>query len=303
MIFKSIATLRSKIRRICEWWHTKSPAEKWDLIYAIGRKMCDLIGVRVLSDNRVNWYSACGGLSATLYVLLNIYTIQYYLRHDEFVRGMECMFMVGLVIGVRTETKYIDQLILRFLLCSIEILLIRFPFQNMLMYFESIGSRRFKYHAIINFCATYFYKTDTKSSRYKSLRAKHIDNLLEVVVSVFVLLLLGYGILLMGPIFESIYHHTRSTPLATNLPFFEKNSHREFIVNMVLQSILIFVSTCGNFASQMAACMVNHAIMVVPDLIQFNLLEFQDELIANGMNAMSRARLLNTFIQQQDYNR
>lgn len=171
------------------------------------------------------------------------------------------------------------------------------------MYFESIGSRRFKYHAIINFCGTYFYQTDTESSRYKSLRAKHIDKLLEIVICVLVLLLLGYGILLVGPIIESIYHHTRTTPLATNLPFFEKNSAHEFIVNMVVQFTLIFISTCGNLAIQMAACMVNHAIMVVPDLIQFNLLEFQDELIANGMNVKSRSRLVNTFIQQQDYNR
>lgn len=103
MVFKPFATVRSKIHLIREWWGAKSPGEKWDSIYDIGRAMCDLIGVRVLSDNRVNWFSACGGLSAALYVLLNIYTIQYYLRRDEFVRGMECMFLVGVVIGVNEK--------------------------------------------------------------------------------------------------------------------------------------------------------------------------------------------------------
>lgn len=171
------------------------------------------------------------------------------------------------------------------------------------MYFESVGSRRFKYQAIINFCGTYFYKSNTKSSRYNSLRAKHIDELLEIVICVLVLLLLGYGILLMGPVFESIYHNTRATPFATNLPFFENDPDHEFAVNMILQLTMTFVATCGNLAIQMAACMVNHAIMVIPELIRFNLLEFQDEFMANGMNTKTWARLRNTFIQLQDYNR
>lgn len=171
------------------------------------------------------------------------------------------------------------------------------------MYYESIGPRRFKYHAIINFCGTYFYKTDTKSLRYKNLRAERIDELLRIVISVLVLLLIGYGILLVGPLYERIYHNIRTTPFATNLPFFEKNSNQEFIVNMILQLTLIFISTCGNLTIQMAACMVNHAIMIVPDLIRFNLLEFQDELNAKGMNAKSVAQLRNSFIQQQDYTR
>lgn len=171
------------------------------------------------------------------------------------------------------------------------------------MYWESIGSRRFKYHAIINFCGKYFYKTNTKSLRYRILRAKYIEKLLKIVICVMVLMLLGYGILLVGPIYESIYHNIRTTPLATNLPFFEKNSDQEFSINIILQVILIFYSTCGNLTIQMAACMVNHAIMIVPELIRFNLLEFQHELNAKGMYAKSISQLRNTFIQLQDYNR
>lgn len=102
-MFKLFLTLRSKIRCIREWWQAKSPAEKWDTIYNTGRKMCDFIGIHVLSDMRVNWYSASGGLSGAIYLFLTIYTIQYYLRRDEFVRAMECGFLVGLVIAVRVK--------------------------------------------------------------------------------------------------------------------------------------------------------------------------------------------------------
>lgn len=87
-------------QRIQEWWQTKSFGEKWDFILGIGIFAGHLIGVRTFSDMKVNWYSASGGVAIVMFFSLNLYTIQYYLRRGAFVRGMECTYLVGVVIGV-----------------------------------------------------------------------------------------------------------------------------------------------------------------------------------------------------------
>lgn len=96
-------TLRSKIQRTQEWWQIKSPAEKWDFIYKIGKVLSHSVGIRVYSDMKVYWYSLSCGLMITIFFTLDLYTIQYYIRRNAFVRGMECTYVLGVVVGVRQK--------------------------------------------------------------------------------------------------------------------------------------------------------------------------------------------------------
>lgn len=93
--------LNSKQSEIYEWWQRKKPSEKWDFIIKIGRVTSNAIGVHVLDDMRVNWFSATGGILLFLFFALNFYTMQYYWFRGAFVRGLECTYLVGFVIGVR----------------------------------------------------------------------------------------------------------------------------------------------------------------------------------------------------------
>lgn len=89
-----------KKRKIENWWHVKTPPEKWDFIIEIGKKVSNVIGVHTFDHMKVNWFTATGGVFVMLYFVLNIYTIQYYWFRGAFVRGFECTYTVGLVIGV-----------------------------------------------------------------------------------------------------------------------------------------------------------------------------------------------------------
>lgn len=99
-MFNSFNTLKSKYQNAQRAWQSKSPADKWDTIHNIGRFESDIIGIRLFSDMKVNWYSASCGVLIVIFFLLDIYTIQYYLRRNEFVRGMECTYVVGIVVAV-----------------------------------------------------------------------------------------------------------------------------------------------------------------------------------------------------------
>lgn len=172
----------------------------------------------------------------------------------------------------------------------------------MLVYFQAIGPSRFKFHALISFCGKYFYKTSAKSARYRYLRRQHIDKLPKLILLITSLMTFAYGIVSGIPLYENLHGNIHVTPLAINLPFFEKDSPKEYSINIILQVTMCSYSLIGSFMIDVAACCINHAILLVPDLIRFNLLEFQDELNENGITVKVRAQLRNTFVQLHDYN-
>lgn len=173
----------------------------------------------------------------------------------------------------------------------------------MLVYFELVGPRRFKFLALAYFCGTYFYKAGNTMIQHKILCTKHIEKFVKIFLLIMLLMNLAYAIVFAVPMYESHRLHNRMTPLATNLPFFEKNSITEFYVNLTIQIILAGYSLLGTFVIELAACAINHAILLVPDLIRFNLFELQKELNEHGISSKIFMRLRNTFIQLQDFNR
>lgn len=173
----------------------------------------------------------------------------------------------------------------------------------MLVYWKLVGPDRFKFRALAFFCGTFFYKAGNKSMQHRNLCVEHIEQFVKIVVLVMTLMILAYAIVFAVPMYDSHHQHNRMTPLATNLPFFEKDSLTEYYVNWTIQLIMATYSLGGTFVIEIAACAINHAILLVPDLMQFNLFEFQNEWNSNGVNTKSLTQLRNSFIQLQDYNR
>lgn len=105
----------------------------------------------------------------------------------------------------------------------------------------------------------------------------------------------------------AIYAHSNNntpiTPLAINLPFLEKNSDFELLINMIFQLIMGIYAAIGCFGLEIGECLMNNTIIAIPDVIQYNLSELNDEYEANGMNLKSILQLRNTFRQIQDYQR
>lgn len=175
--------------------------------------------------------------------------------------------------------------------------------QDMIMYWKAVGPERSKLYAIEDFCVEYFYKCDTKSTVYNALRAKHIDKLLKHMLIILPLMMISHVIVIGAPIHALLFQHIRTTPVGLHLPILEKDSDLEFTLNMILQAIMTFYALVGSVAIEIASCMINNTIKLVPHLIRFNLHQFRDELKTSGMSIVAIAQLRNIFIQTQDYNR
>lgn len=171
------------------------------------------------------------------------------------------------------------------------------------MYFEAVGPHRFKFHTLGGFCGFYFYRTEAQSTQYKMLRVKYIHKFLLNLVIVLLLIFSGHFIMFTAPIYAIVFQHIRITPLAFHLPFFEKNSNLEYTLSMLLQAIMAFNGIIGALAIEIASCMINHAVTITPELIQYNIDGFHEEFQANGINLKSISLLRNCFVQIQDFNR
>lgn len=101
LMLKTYKKWKIKLQHIRGWWQNKNPEQKWDFIIEIGNVPGELIGVRVFSDMKLCWYTGVTAAMIATYFLLNIYTIQYYVRRGEIVRSVEGLCVVGVVVGVR----------------------------------------------------------------------------------------------------------------------------------------------------------------------------------------------------------
>lgn len=154
------------------------------------------------------------------------------------------------------------------------------------------------------FSGEYFYKSHADSIQYKTLHVKHIDKLVRNLLIVLPMILLSHGICIAAPLYSILFQHMRITPAGIHLPYFEKDSDCEYTLNMILQAIMAFYLVVGDLAIEMASCAINNAIVLMPDLIQYSLNEFQMELKTNeSAHAKSVAQLRNVFLQIQDFNR
>lgn len=100
MMFNPFKILKLKFRCFWCWWQAKSPSAKWIEICGLSRVVCELIGIRIFSDMKTYWYTASSGVCILVYLSLNFYTIQYYLFRREFVRVIECIYLIGPIVGV-----------------------------------------------------------------------------------------------------------------------------------------------------------------------------------------------------------
>lgn len=81
-------------------WHIKTPKRKWKFIYNGADMLCELIGVRVYSDMENYWFTYSAGAVFIFHSMLMAYTIQYYAKQSQILKGMECTCSIGIAITV-----------------------------------------------------------------------------------------------------------------------------------------------------------------------------------------------------------
>lgn len=85
----------------------KTPKQKWLVIYWIGAKFSELIGVTVYGDMQNYWYSYFPGIMGLIYFLTVFHTTWRYFLKGEFSKGMQSTCPLGIVCSVSKHLSII----------------------------------------------------------------------------------------------------------------------------------------------------------------------------------------------------
>lgn len=89
-----------------EEWRMKTPKQKWIFIYNIPAKLGELIGVRVLTDLKVFWYSYICLAAGFVQFSTVAYTVWIYYQRGRFLEGLQCTSTLGIVISVNESLEF-----------------------------------------------------------------------------------------------------------------------------------------------------------------------------------------------------
>lgn len=105
-MFNFIENLRNKLRNYHENWLNRSSKQKYLHIFNVAKYMCNLLGIRVLSDLKYNWRTPIGGVIALDVFSSVFYTIYYHCKQGQYLKSSECLAPVGGLIVVSTECLF-----------------------------------------------------------------------------------------------------------------------------------------------------------------------------------------------------
>lgn len=81
-------------------WPMKTPKQKWQFIHKCGDLVANSIGVTVFTSMDIYWYSFLPEVTVFLYFITASYTVWFYFKQDEYLRGLQVTCGVGIVIAV-----------------------------------------------------------------------------------------------------------------------------------------------------------------------------------------------------------
>lgn len=81
-------------------WYLRTPRQKWMLIYWIGAKASESIGVTVYGDMNNHWYSYFPGFVGFLYQSMVLYTLVHNFVEGDYAKGLQCTCWLGVTISV-----------------------------------------------------------------------------------------------------------------------------------------------------------------------------------------------------------
>ncbi|XP_055322548.1 uncharacterized protein LOC129578273 [Sitodiplosis mosellana] len=174
---------------------------------------------------------------------------------------------------------------------------------SLVMYWKNIGPHRFKINSLATFSGKFIYADDKESTEYNRICEKNVTKLIKNVVSVSVIVIFAHLLILVGPIYAYIFKDMYITPLATHLPFLEKDSSTEFLWSLAQQCVIALYSITGNLTVEIITCLIIDTVNSVPELIWLNLKQLADGVQKEHSRLRVHIRLRNVLIQAQDLDR
>lgn len=78
----------------------KTPNQKWQTIYHIGRVLSESVGMTVYTTMEIHWYVHVIDVLGFIYFATASYIVWYYFEKREYFRGLQGTCVIGAFVSV-----------------------------------------------------------------------------------------------------------------------------------------------------------------------------------------------------------
>lgn len=132
--------------------------------------------------------------------------------------------------------------------------------------------------------------------------SEQIDGSIRSFLLRMTLMLLSYLTAVIGPLYELIFHGTKTTILDLKIPFTAESSYTEYLVNFVLQAIVSYHGIFGYIGLEVSVQFFKDVVTISPKIIQYELKQL-DNMRKNKCSNDTQQHLIfmNIIKQSIDY--
>lgn len=176
-----------------------------------------------------------------------------------------------------------------------------FSVQEVLLYFQTINSNRFRYRDIIYFATNHIYPDYKDNSKLNRLCDEYGRKSIKLAIIFMNLILLSTVQAMIGSMIECIQTGHFVSFLAIKLPFIDEDFVWGFHLNLMIQTTITTFGTIGGLSIEMTSCVINSTIMLCVDIIKLNCSELKDQLEGGRVPRVKiLAKLQNIFMKYED---
>lgn len=104
----SVRELFQSIRTIRRDWKSKTPLQKFCYFYGVGRASCIIPAVPIFEDQQtLTIWSYQGYVYIAIYSALGVYTVNYHIVRDEFLKILPCTCLLSFILAVSFQLNCI----------------------------------------------------------------------------------------------------------------------------------------------------------------------------------------------------
>lgn len=140
--------------------------------------------------------------------------------------------------------------------------------------------KRFKLQALIDFAGRYIYYDNHENTEYNCICSTEMDNTMKKFLIKIGFIYTSMVCSFIGPSHAYLVHGIRTTWTEERIPFTTPNSDAEFMINVLLQTIIFMHAIWAYFALEVASTIFSNVVAVTPQLSKTDL-EFAIQLFKN----------------------
>lgn len=163
--------------------------------------------------------------------------------------------------------------------------------------------KRFTFKNLCAFAGKFIYTNWNSASKYDTLCRINIEHFLKRVILTSILMFVSYMMMGAGATYVTLFTNDRINPMSLLLPAFDEDSDIAFYINYGIQTIIAGLAVMGNISVEIASCIINDTIQIIPKTIHIDVDEMAIKLETGENYLKTKARLHNILMKVQDFDR